>query len=119
MSFLAALERDFKIVGKAALMLAPYAGAAVGVVDPPLGALITGIAGQIQNAVIAAEKFPGADGPAKQQLAVDSVMNALAIVTDLTGKSFTVDQDLLKRAVDLNVAYMNALAALKASAKTE
>lgn len=120
MSFWKSLEHDLAVVGKDALAIAPIAGAALSIVNPAAGALLTGIAGRLTAAITTVEQTvtDAKSGQLKSDTVIADFMNALDLAGSITGKKYTVDQAVLKTAIDAQTAAFNAFAAVKESIKS-
>lgn len=119
-SFWKSLEHDLAVVGKDALAVAPIVGSAVGIVNPVLGTLITGLAGRITASITSVEQTvtEAKAGQLKSQTVIDDFNNALGLAQEITGKTITFDQAALQNAINAQVAALNAFASLKSSIKT-
>jgi hypothetical protein len=121
MSFWKTLEHDLVIVGKEALALAPLAGAAVSIVNPVAGALITGIAGRITASITSVEQTitDAKAGVLKAATVKADFDNALALAEEISGDKFTYDPAAFQSVLDAQVSALNAMAAFKQTVKKQ
>lgn len=121
MSFWKALGHDLKIVGEDALKIAPVAGAMVGVVNPALGTLITGVAGHLLSTITSVEQTITDEkaGALKSAAVIADFKNALALASEISGKTFTYDSAALQTTIDSIVAALNSIGAFKSSLKAQ
>ncbi len=119
MSFLKALEHDLVVVGKAALIAAPIAGEVISFMNPPLGAAIIDLSGRVSAMVIQAEQrhSDSGAGPTRSAEVLAGFENVMQAVSEVTGKPWTYDKALLQKAVDAEVAALNAKAAWRVTVK--
>ena len=107
-------------MGKVALELDQIAAPIVSQFDPPIGMLMSGIAGAFQNRIVQAEQnIPAAQsGPQKLAATKDAITSDLATAAStLNVGGYSFDETLMQKAISDQVTAFNSIAAFKASIK--